>query len=141
MRTSQKGLTLLKLMTLLAIAGLLGAGLVEYQTRGVRAKVLELLLAANTFKTAITEKAQSNGTLTGAGEGLSIVEDSGMISKESTISADGVIRIVGIDRQIGIPVTLTLSPTRNASDGKIVWTCAADAATKSKYVPPECRQR
>ena len=56
----QKGLTLIELMIVIAVIGILGAlALPAYQDYTIRAKVSEMLLAANGCKTAVTEAISS----------------------------------------------------------------------------------
>ena len=57
----QKGLTLIELMIVIAVIGILGAlALPAYQDYTIRAKVSEMLLAANGCKTAVTEVITSS---------------------------------------------------------------------------------
>ncbi len=61
MQKRQKGLTLIELMIVIAVIGILGAlALPAYQDYTIRAKVSELLLAANGCKTAVNEAISSS---------------------------------------------------------------------------------
>ena len=69
-RTMQKGFTLIELMIVVAIIGILAAvALPAYQDYTKRAKVTEVILAASSCRTSITEAIQSapSGTAVAAG--------------------------------------------------------------------------
>ena len=67
-RSLQKGFTLIELMIVVAIIGILAAvALPAYQDYTVEAKVSEIILAASTCRTSITEAVQTTTVLpTGA---------------------------------------------------------------------------
>jgi type IV pilus assembly protein PilA len=135
-----KGFTLIELMIVVAIIGILAAlALPAYEDYTIRSRVSELVLAAGSFKTAIAEKAWNDGTLQAAGTGLSIAADSGKVAAASTISATGTIAIVSVASQVGVALTVVLTPQRNSADGKLIWACTAPTASNYKYVPAECR--
>ena len=139
MKRLQKGFTLIELMIVVAIIGILAAvALPAYQDYTIRAKVSELVLAAGNAKTTVAENAQNNGTLTGANAGVSI-EATGKVITGSTVSATGVISILGSNAatSTGTAVTITLTPTL-AADGKVTWSCSSPAGVH-KFVPAECR--
>ena len=61
MPKNQQGLTLIELMIVIAVIGILGAlALPAYQDYTIRAKVSEMLLAANGCKTAVNEAISSS---------------------------------------------------------------------------------
>jgi type IV pilus assembly protein PilA len=141
MKRIQKGFTLIELMIVVAIIGILAAvALPAYQDYTIRAKVSELVLAASNAKVTVAETAQSNGTITNAGIGVTIVA-SGKVTGGSVTDA-GIINIFGSSAatSVGTTITIVLAPTYNTADGKITWSCGNGAETaKYKFVPAECR--
>ena len=137
MKRIQKGFTLIELMIVVAIIGILAAvALPAYQDYTVRAKVSELVLAASNAKTTVSENAQTLGTMAGSDAGATITV-SGKVSG-GNVSANGVITVSGNATTVGTAVTITLAPSFNPTDGKVIWACTS-AAAMHKYVPAECR--
>jgi type IV pilus assembly protein PilA len=137
MKKSNSGFTLIELMIVVAIIGILAAiALPAYKDYTVRAKVSELLIAASNSKTAVSEFAQSEGTLTGSGSGLTIGTSQYVTS--ASVSANGTITITGSAAALGADsaVTIQLVPTLKSS-GQVSWDCQSSSATK--YLPATCR--
>ena len=136
MKRLQRCFTLIELMIVVAIIGILAAvALPAYQDYTVRAKVSELLLAASSARTSVTEAAQNLNTLGSAGVGLTIVPV-GKISA-ALVDTNGTIGISGADSLMGTSgITVTLAPTWVATGNTVTWSCQV---APTKYGPSSCR--
>ena len=138
MKSFQKGFTLIELMIVVAIIGILAAvALPAYQDYTVRAKVSELILAASGARTAISEKFALDPQSTASmGSGVTIT----VVGKIATadVSDDGIIVVTGSTESTstGQAVTLTVTPTADATTGTLTWSCAG---TPANYMPATCR--
>ena len=135
----ETGFTLIELMIVIAIIGILAAiAMPTYRDYAVRSRISELLLIGKNLKTFVTQAAQTNGTLTDSGAGLSIPVGGGYVSS-SDISADGVITVSATQADLGsdTDVTVIFTPTL-ASSGVVTWVCSANA-NAWKYVPTICK--
>jgi type IV pilus assembly protein PilA len=137
MKAMQKGFTLIELMIVVAIIGILAAiALPAYQDYTIRSKVSELILAASSARTAVTEKYQADQDAANMGAGTTITAF-GKIAT-TIIAATGTIVLTGVAAatSIGTAVTVTLSPSVNSTAGTLTWSCTG---TPTRYMPGSCR--
>ena len=137
MKVVQKGFTLIELMIVVAIIGILAAvALPAYQDYTIRAKVSELILAASSAKTTLSEKFQTDPSNSLFGTGVTI----NVIGKIATALVDtqGTIVVTGAaaSTSTGAAVTVTMTATANSVTGTMTWSCIG---TPGKYLPASCR--
>ena len=142
----QQGFTLIELMIVVAIIGILAAiALPAYQDYTGRAKAAELMLAASTARTCVSERAQigkSPDTCDSGFAGTKYV--SGM-----TVSSAGVVVATGTSDLAGLSITLTPQNSGAATAANFVagftiseWICtgaaAAGTSATTAWLPGTC---
>ena len=153
-----KGLTLIELMIVIAVIGILGAlALPAYQDYTIRAKVSEMLLAANGCKTAVTEtlSAASSADVSAALPKACDSQTSKYVSGVS-VDSNGVITVTGNHDALrgGTSASanaIALTPLQtgdtaingSSDGGKSVsgWRCgpATSNPLPAKYLPASCK--
>jgi type IV pilus assembly protein PilA len=155
-RHLQQGFTLIELMIVVAIIGILAAvALPAYQDYTVRARASEVILAASSCRTAITESLQSapSADAQSAISGCSI-SNTKMV-QSGTSDTNGVITVKASEGALGGSTSssadqIELKPYINgtavagATDGgKTIteWRCGPSATNPfpSKYLPGSCK--
>ncbi len=136
MKRVQQGFTLIELMIVVAIIGILAAiALPAYQDYAKKAKVSEIVLAASSARTCVSEIAQSSSSISFSScastkttqyvTGVGVADTSGIITTGGSVSGST------------ISVTLTPQPTLSATSRDIqTWTCVG---TPTSLMPGSCR--
>ncbi|WP_372811177.1 prepilin-type N-terminal cleavage/methylation domain-containing protein [Litorivivens sp.] len=131
---AQKGFTLIELMIVVAIIGILAAiALPAYQDYTNRAKVSEIVLAASSARTCVTEIVQSDGfsSLDSCSTGFVATQ---YVSAMTVNATTGVVTASGAG--FGETVTVLLTPSDTATNRIGEWVCSG---TPVKWMPGSCR--
>jgi type IV pilus assembly protein PilA len=148
MKKVQQGFTLIELMIVIAIIGILAAvALPAYQDYMVRAKVSELVLAASSGRTAVSETYSQKGTMQLTQDSMGVQNQ---VSKYvASVTYTGVSPTVGdiivlakTDTGLGTAsnTSVTLRGTGDAQ-GAVGWMCGPSKTNPIpiKYLPSSCK--
>jgi type IV pilus assembly protein PilA len=135
-RRIQAGFTLIELMIVVAIIGILAAvALPAYQEYTVRAKTTEVILAASSAKTGVSEYVNlysalpPNASFVPESQLSKYVSGVTWSSPTITATAQGEAKITGS--------TITMTAALNNTSNQVNWTCSGTIA--DKYRPSSCR--
>jgi type IV pilus assembly protein PilA len=139
--TIQKGFTLIELMIVVAIIGILAAvALPAYQDYTTRAKVSEVILAASSAKTSVSEGAatltQMPATASAniAGQTSKFVSTIGYVGNTTL---QGVVRVTARGDTNISNANITMTGTFDPATGQVGWVCGGTILTK--YRPASCQ--
>lgn len=131
---NQKGFTLIELMIVIAIIGILAAvALPAYQDYTARAKASELIIAASSARTCVTESVASKGGLSGV-DSCSGTFVPTTYAKTLVVDAKGIIKVTGKIADKDTEVVMTPAIETGNITG---WTCEG---TPASWMPGSCKK-
>jgi len=142
----QAGFTLIELMIVVAIIGILAAiAIPAYQDYITRAKITELVIAADACKTTVSEYYQSNNAFPTAAQAACTNSTSKYVTSLVVTDGTGQITVTGATGTGALPAaaagTFNLRPTVQ-TNGNLDWSCTnagAGTTIPVKYLPSNCR--
>ncbi|KQU69657.1 MULTISPECIES: pilin [unclassified Rhizobacter] len=142
MKRVQQGFTLIELMIVVAIIGILAAvALPAYRDYTVRAKVSEVILAASSGKTSVSEQAATYGAMPSTTSGAINTQQSPYVSSvaySNTGTNTGTITAIASSKEAAISGSnVVLTGTYDTSTGQVSWACTGSIAPK--YLPSSCK--
>ncbi|RYG26855.1 MAG: prepilin-type N-terminal cleavage/methylation domain-containing protein [Burkholderiales bacterium] len=131
--TRQQGFTLIELMIVVAIIGILAAvALPAYRDYTVRAKVSEVVLAASSLRSDISEYAHIQGRMPAASDIPARADVSKYVAsisyaEDAALSNVGVVTVTARDDPAIEGAIVRMSGTIHGN-GQVIWECSSTLA-------------
>ena len=150
-RSMQKGFTLIELMIVVAIIGILAAvALPAYQDYTKRAKMTEVILAASTCRTSVTEAYQVASASLPQANNWGCESASATSKYVASVVTDGTGIITVTSQGIsGVTTGVKLSPMKangttamtavDVGNPVGAWKCEPTVPAEAKFLPSSCR--
>ena len=144
-KNAAKGFTLIELMIVVAIIGILAAvALPAYSDYLTRARDSELVLAASTGRTAVSEYTASTGGMptTATLAGINNVQNSQYVrtvSYSGSAVGPGTITVQGNTATVTTGIQIQLVGTLDPINDTVAWACNAVPVTAARFAPANCR--
>ena len=142
MQMAQKGFTLIELMIVVAIIGILAAvALPAYQDYTKRAKMSEVILAASSCRTSVTETYQSTNSASlpvGGKWGCEASQSTSKYVEKIETNEKGGIQVTAQAIAADANGTVRLLPVVDANGSITAWLCGPGTINQ-KFLPGSCR--
>jgi type IV pilus assembly protein PilA len=137
----QKGFTLIELMIVVAIIGILAAvALPAYQDYTTRAKVSEVILAASSAKTSISEAAATFTRMPDQASANIASQSSKYVTSVSYAQSTSLVGVVTVTARGDTNISgsaIFMTGRFETGTGQVGWTCGGTIS--SKYRPASCQ--
>jgi len=132
----QSGFTLIELMIVIAIIAILAAiALPAYQNYVIRTQVSEVIMAASSARTDISEFASSTGALPATGAFTPAAQASTFVAGVAWTNPNIVVTAQGLNG--GITGNIQLTATMNTTTNQVTWVCGG--SIPAQYRPGTCQ--